>query len=477
MAGVKIDKFGGIAPRQHPTQLADGMAVTAHNCRLKIGKLVPLRQPKMVSGANLILDGGLSNVKDAKSMHVWRRQDGGFDFLLHRGVTWAVPGVVADDDLTRIVVSGDRDGDGRAEEPMVYMRTASGGRDAVPLVKKPLGAPHVQRNSGQAELSSTENIRYTYFFMTWVDKYGMESPVSAQSQVYDADKSEWVDGDLEYLDGDKITVTDFGAKADYPDAVKVRVYKVVTGMESESIQFIAEADATLDSTWNIGIGFKVKDEDAGETMPEMEAPPSDLTCVLDVPGSFYCGFSASSPKTVCFSDVNLVYSWPLAYRYDVRDNVVALAVTSNSVFALTDGWPYVLNGTLPESMTVTKLAGPAACVSPRGVCVYKNAVYYASNAGLMCIYNDADAGTVCTNLTDKMFTKDQWLAMNPASCVMGQHDGALFLFFETAVGARHGLVIDLTEGAGAAVTTHDEMSKCLCVDDREDKMYYVREEA
>ena len=39
MATVKIDQFGGIAPRQHPTQLADGMAVTAHNCRLKTGKL------------------------------------------------------------------------------------------------------------------------------------------------------------------------------------------------------------------------------------------------------------------------------------------------------------------------------------------------------------------------------------------------------------------------------------------------------
>ncbi len=474
MAGVKIDKFGGIAPRQHPTQLADGMAVTAHNCRLKIGKLVPLRQPKMVSGANLILDGGLSNVKDAKSMHVWRRQDGGFDFLLHRGVTWAVPGVVADDDLTRIVVSGDRDGDGRAEEPMVYVRTASGGRDAVPLGKKPLGAPHVQRNSGQGDLGSS--IRYTRFFMSWVDKYGMESPFSSPSLVQGAD-GEWADGDLEYMDGDAVTIKDFGSKSDYPAAVKLRVYKVITGTETGRSQFVAEVDANGDSVWANGIGFKVKDEDAGEIMPDIEAPPSDLSCVLNVPGAFYCGFSPSNPKTVCFSDVNLLYSWPLAYRYDIRNNIVALAVTSNSVFALTDGWPYVLSGTAPEGMTATKLAGPAACVSPRGVCVYKNAVYYASNAGLMCIYNDADAGTVCTNLTDKMFTKDQWLAMNPASCVMGQHDGALFLFFETETGSRHGLVIDLTEGAGAAVTTHDEVAKCLCVDDREDRMYYVREEA
>lgn len=472
MAGVKIDKFGGIAPRQHPTQLADGMAVTAHNCRLKIGKLVPLRQPQAVAGSNIMLDGGLVNIADARSIHVWRKADGTFDFVLFKGMTWTAPGNVADDTLTRMIVSGDRDGDGTVDEPVLYIRTSQTVRDAVPIIKKPMPAPHVVRNSGQTDLSTTENIRYTYFFVTWIDKYGMESPVSAPSQV--KIDGQWKDGDLEYLDGDNVTITNFGTAETYPDAVKLRIYKIVTGTESETIQFVTEEKVT-DSLWKVGIGVKVKDENAGETMPEIEAPPSDLQSILDVPGSYYCGFAPSLPKTVCFSDVNLLYSWPLAYRYDVRDNIVALAVTSNSVFALTDGWPYVLNGTLPESMTVTKLAGPAACVSQRGVAVYKNAVYYASNAGLMCIYNDADEGTVCTNVTDKIFTKDQWLALNPETCVMGQHDGALFLFFETSGGSHSGLVVDLTESSGTAVTTHDEAAKCLCVDDREDKMYYVRE--
>ncbi len=253
------------------------------------------------------------------------------------------------------------------------------------------------------------------------------------------------------------------------------MYKVITGTETGRSQFVAEADATFESTWTNGIGVKVKDEDAGEVMPDIEAPPSDLSCVLDVPGAFCCGFSPSKPKTVCFSDVDLIYSWPTAYRYDIRNNIVALAVTSNSVFALTDGWPYVLSGTAPEGMTATKLAGPAACVSPTGVCVFRNAVYFASNAGLMTIYSDADAGTVCQNVTDKMFTKEQWAAFNPSSCVMGQHDGALFLFFTLADGTCKGLTIDLNENAAVAVTTHDEAAKCLCVDEREDRMYYVRE--
>lgn len=472
MATVKIAQFGGISPRQHPTQLADGMAVTAHNCSLLTGKLVPLKSPRLVAGANVLLESGLSDVADAKSLHVWRKASGDFDFLLFKGVTWTAPGNVADDDLTRIIVSGDRDGDGKAEPPVVYIRRGTAEvKDIVPIGKTPLSTPHVQRNSGQGEL--TDNIRYTRFFVSWVDKDEMESPFSMPSQILVND--EWADGDLEYLDGDAVTITNFGSKTDYPLAKKIRVYKVLTGMENGRCQFIAEADATLDSTWTNGIGVKVKDEDAGEIMPDIGTPPDDLSCILDVPGAFYCGFSPSRPKTVCFSDIDLLYSWPEDYRYDIRDNIVALAVTANSVFALTDGWPYVLSGTAPESMTVAKLAGPAACVSPTGVCVYRNAVYYASNAGLMMIANSADAGTVCQNLTEKYITKEQWLAFNPKSCVMGQHDGKLLLFFTLFDGRHFGLTINLMENASIAISTHDEAAACLCVDNREDKMYYVRE--
>lgn len=473
MATVKISQFGGIAPRQHPTQLADGMSVTAHNCKLESGKLVPLRRPLLIGGRKILLEGGLENVAGAKSIHVWRKNDGDFEFLLFGGVTWASHGNVADDDLTRLVVSGDRDGDGTDDYPVVYMRRgATKIKTVVPLFKSVPDTPHVQRNAGQGELS--DNIRYTRIFVSWVDEYGMESPFSMPSKVKVGD--EWVDGDLEYLDGDIITVSNVQiGEADRAAAKKIRIYKVVTGMETGRSQFVAEFTIASSAIWPMSFSVKVKDEDAGEIMPDISNPPNDLTCILDVPGAFYCGYSPSKPKTVCFSDIDLIYSWPEAYRYDIRDNIVSLAVTSNSVFALTDGCPYVLTGTAPESMTVAKLAGPAACVSKTGVCVFENTVYFVSNAGLMAIFNSADAGTVCRNLTEKIFSSDQWRALNPRSCVMGQHKGSLFLFFTLEDGSRKGLTIALNENSAIAVSTHDEAARCLCVDGREDRMYFVRE--
>jgi hypothetical protein len=471
MATVKIEKFGGIAPRQHPTQLADGMAVVAHNVKLKTGKLVPLRQPSIVKGIDVIMENGLQAIEKAQSIHVWRKQDGSFDFLAYPGITWMSEGNIADDKRTRVIVSGDRNGDGKTDEPVLYMRE---NRNKIihPIVKKALPAPKVTRAS---DTVLDDNRRYTRFFLTWVDKYGLESPVSEPSKIYSVENEGWIAEDLEYMDGDVIAFEAIGVDNWPEGADSFRVYKVVTGTEEGRIQFIAEKSKDLLKSGAEAFSVKVKDEDAGEVLTEIESPPSDLRCVLDVPGGFYCGISESSPKTVMFSEVDLLYSWPMAYRYDVKDNLVALAVTGNTVFALTDGWPYVLAGTAPESMTVTKLAGPAACVAPRGVCVYRNAVYYVSNAGLMTIYANATAGTVCENLTDKIFTKEQWQEFNPASCVMGQFDGTLHLFFDKLDGSHVGLTIDLTENAAIAVSTHDEVAKCVCVDNATDKMYYVRE--
>lgn len=479
MATVKTETFGGIAPRIHPTLLPEGMAVTAHNCRLKTGKLVPLRQPSIVKGVPVHLEGGLDCVSGARSMHVWRRRDGSPELLLFGGVTWMAPGNIADDERTRVVVSGETgvSHGGAQNTPVVYMRDPeSGETEILPIAKEALPAPKVSRTS-EGDLSEGTS-RYTSFFVTWVDEYGYESPVSEPSLVktgVDASGNDvWSQEDVEYLDGDTVAFMPIGTSSLPAGAVAVRVYKVVTGQSVGRIQFIREFSRDYIAAGANGFSVDVKDESAGEVITQMEGAPADLRCIRDVPGSFYCGFSPSCPKTVMFSDVDLICSWPTAYRYDVADSIVALAVSGNTVFALTDGTPYALTGTDPGAMTVTKLSSAAPCVSARGVCLHQRTVYFVSNAGLMSV-TSSDGGTTCTNVTDSMFTKEQWQGMNPASCVMGEHDGALHLFFESVDGTRTGLTVNLTESSSVALSTHGEHARCLCEDAREGRMYYVRE--
>lgn len=474
---LKIDNFHGIQPRLHPSLLGKGMAVRAHNCRLKRGKLVPLRNPSVLPEAFVYKQGGLTKLSDAMSLHAWKwRNASNADvvaFLAFKGMTWMAEGNVADDEYDRVFVTGVTgveysDGETVTEDtPAVFLHERSG-NNVIPhsLYKTPIGAPTASvgvSENAQSAIDTNLTVFYVAFFAAWYDMYGYESPLSPASDI------------VEINDGSEV---EFGVAGLPPGAKGVRLYMSRSGTEeaSDGIQFLADHDLTPTEAASHSASFtlEVSPEDAGEAEPGIEQMPPDLRCLQFVPGGFYTGFSASAPRTVMFSDVGVATSWPVAYRYDLKDNIVALAVTSNTVFALTDGWPWVLSGTAPESMTAAKLAGPAACVSPRGVCVYRNSVYFASNEGLMAIVNDANAGTVCANVTEKIFTKDQWQEKNPSTCILAQHDGAIHMFFKRADGTPdEGLVLDLNESADA-VTTHDEAARCVCVDNTTDTMYFVR---
>lgn len=474
---AKIDNFHGIQPRIHPALLGAGMAVRAHNCRLKNGKLVPLRMPSVVDGARVYREGGLVSIADAVSLHPWKwisaASGVGVNFFAFKGVAWMTEGNVADDKFDRVFVTGatgvpftGADGVMVEDTPAVFLHER-GGNSVVrrTLVKDALavsGDDGAERTESGAGPDEARTIYYAAFFVSWFDEYGYESGLSGASNI------------VAFNDNDTVTLHVRGVPA---NAAGVRVYMTRSGTDEtgSGIQHIYDKTTDL-APGNMDVAFKANLADAGEAEPGIEPVPKDLQCLQYVPGGFYAGFSKSQPKTVMFSDLGAPTSWPVAYRYDVKDNIVALAATVNTVYALTDGWPWVLSGTAPDTMTAAKLAGPAACVSPRGVCVYRNGVYFVSHEGLMAIVSDADAGTVCANVTEKAFTKDQWLALNPSSCVMLQHDGALHLFFRKPDGTlADGLVIDLQESADA-ITTHDESARCACVDVTTDTMYYVRAE-
>ena len=480
---IRIDNFHGIQPRLHPSLLADGMAVVAHNCVLESGKLVPLRQPSLVSGIPTHLEAGLGSVADAQSLYVWKHTDGDLnvkiDFLAFGGIVDFAEGNIADDEYDRLFVTGDTgmaftDASGKTwdNSPAVYLyNRQTNAMFRRTIAKIPLGAPEVSLAAG-ASVDTNKTIYYSYFFVSWVDELGYESGLSPASVAL----GEGAYGNTGALMLNSSMSVKFEQIVLPETARKVYIYVSSAGSSdsTDGIQFLAERPASLVKSAN---GFSVPfiPENLGESEPGIESAPGDLAGAQFVAGGYYVAYSRSAPHTVMFSDIGIVTSWPVAYRYDVKDNIVALATTSNSVFALTDGWPWVLTGTAPESMTVAKLAGPAACVSPRGVCVYKNSVFFASNEGLMAIVNDANAGTVCTNVTQKTFTKDQWQAFNPQSCIMRQHRGRLMLYFRDANGnPLRGVVVNLNESMDA-ITTHDEVARCVAHDYRTDKMYYVLE--
>lgn len=460
MATVKIAKFDGLMPRVDPSLLPANCAVVAHNLILKSGKVEPLRKPSQAVYDDVYLENGLDSLAQAKTIYAWQRVVAGnvrTTILAWPGIVHVAPSNLADDDRDRIFVTGQTgipyNAAGQSgNQPAVYFSNRTDGTvTRRTLVKARPEKPSVALADGL--VPDPNNTRYAVFYQTWVDKYGYESPHSVASDQ------------IAYTDGQTVVL----AASEKPDsqAFKRRIYKSITGNETEDNRFIAEFDD--EDAWDEK-EITVADEMAGEVMPEVESPAVDLHGVLYVSGGYYVGYTDALPKTVMFSDPQFPYSWPAEYRYDIHDRIVGMATNKNTVFAMTDNRVWILRGNYPDTMVASALS-PAACVSERSIVQYGNNVFFASNFGLCMVTNSATDGDVVVNLTDKFFTKDQWLALNPESCRACQIDGRILAFF-TVNGETQGWIFDLNERE-CLLTTHGEKAAAMCVVPETDTMIYT----
>lgn len=453
MATITIDNFGGIAPRIHPTLLGNNMAVKAHNCMLKSGKLVPIKNHRYMNEVKIHYENGLKQIRDANSIYVWHRKNDSV-ILAWPGFVDISPSNLSNDNYSRIFISGETGVGGNGENgnhPCVYLDNGDNGIIRHDLVKEVLPAPVVKLKNNVP--SDTENVRYTSYIQTWVDNFGYESSASNPSS------------ELEYTDGDAVV---FLALTDVPKtAAKRRIYKVITGSETESFQFIFEQEASRG--FFPSVTKAIKDEDAGEIMPHLLTPSEDLHMITKIPGNFYVGVRRSNLREVRFSESANPSSWLDAYTVSIFDDIVGIGVTLNTIFVLTKNKPWAITGSSPAEMTPSILASAEGCVSRRSICTYNGAVFYASANGL-CMLQDSSSTT--SIVTEKLFSRKEWQALHPEDCLVAAYANELYMWFPSA---EKYLILNLQDEANVAVTTHETHANCVYVDDVKKNMVFVGE--
>jgi len=443
---IQINRFGGIMPRTHPTLLPAEGAQRAHNLTLKEGKVAPLREPLMLSGVPVEMENGLARIGEAGTIWMWHHGESK-TMLAWPGDVRIAEGNLSQDERSRLFVTGET-GIGE-NHPCMY---AMDGLEITrhDLVKERMDPPVIET----AAPSDPVNERYTIFYQTWVDRWGYESPPSRPTD------------EVAYNDGQVVNV---GIAPAPVLAVKRRIWKVISGTQTEAVQFVAEQELLEGAGFFTAFNFSTSDENAGEILRGKDGVPGDLVWMTRVPGDFYAGFCRENKREVRFSEVGFPSFWPGEYGYGVGADIVGLGVTLNSVFVLTRGMPHVLTGTGPDTMNIAVLASAQGCVSARSICVMEGSVCYASGDGI-CMVGD---GSPNVNIvTDGIFTRAQWQKLNPEGCRVAGHNGSLFLWFE---GGREGYVVSLKDNSVAAVTTHDEVARACCVDVAGDRLYFVRE--
>jgi len=275
--------------------------------------------------------------------------------------------------------------------------------------------------SVSAELSQT--ILYAY---TWVTKFDEESEPSDLSE------------EMLWDQGLTVTLNGFSPPPTGRGVDRMRIYRSQTSsLGVTELYFIAEREATT-------APFIDDSLDISEPIPSTNynPPPDGLSGIISLPNGMLAAFEG---KRLYFCEPYIPHAWPEAYVLTTDYDIVGLGAFGSSIAIMTKGQPYVATGTAPENMVMERIETNYPCVNARGIVDLGYAIAYPSHSGLVAISNGG-AQVVSTSL----FTRDQWLELNPASFVAGQFAGrymASYDYRDIDNIRRRGMVIIDTSGS------------------------------
>lgn len=282
------------------------------------------------------------------------------------------------------------------------------------------------------DTSGSAGVNYNvdrYYLYTYVSEFGEEGPPSDPSALVVADGTQNV-----------LLSSLRGAPYGYDNITKIRIYRTVAGTNGATFRFVNEISAGneqyLDQTPDIATGEELQSEG-------WDTPQDDLTGIRMTPGGFMAGWSAANPRTLLFSEPNQPHAWPAKYALSMDHDIVGLGLSGNTVVVCTKGFPYIVTGDDPASMTKSIVPIPQACTSRQGIAEHENAVIYPSPDGLVLI--DGANGRL---LTTEYYSRTEWQELQPATMLGGIYDNRYHGFADGG-----NIIFGLTEGTSALTMT------------------------
>ena len=300
------------------------------------------------------------------------------------------------------------------------------------------------------------NIATSYVY-TFVNDLGEESAPSPTSAT------------VVRPDGVSVTITTptsvpSGVSSDYGIATK-RIYRAATGNTGTVFRFVAEIPLGQDEYVDV-----LTDAQLGEVLEseDWDLPPDDLRGILALPNGIMVGFRRNQ---LCFSAQNHPHAWPISFRLNTDTDIVAIGNIDTTVVIGTESFPYLAIGSDPAAYSMTKLEVPQACVSKRSLAYLTNiGVAFASPDGMIAV---AGSGQV-RNLTEKVFTRKQWQALNPETILGIAHDDVYHFWYESgATGVSDkGYMLDMkADGFGVVELSYHAVARYA--DPVTDNLYLV----
>lgn len=377
MTKVVIPRFGGMVPRTSPRLIDDTQAAFASNCKLTNGSLVGFGAPGLVGV--VALPPGMTLARRAFPIY---RPDG--------SIFW-FPRSSLDASLVKSTVTGDsfnrfywtEPGQAPKYAPLDQMEAGHFFTLGLPV---PGVTPNVSP-AGGAEAPEAKTIRaYVYVY---VSPYGEESaPSPAQVREGYTDQTWTISGWVDPGDVDRPTT-------------RVHLYRTVVGTSASAFFFVADLPIDASSYDDDVPDAQVVQSNLLESVG-WRGPPSDLQGLVASSAGFMAGFVG---RDVHFSVAYRPHAWPADQVLRLQHEVVALAPLGDSILALTTGYPVLLTGSTPASITPVSINDVQPCLSSRSVVGAGNSILYASPNGLVEVTsNGLDLAT------RELLTRTEWTA-------------------------------------------------------------------
>ena len=310
---------------------------------------------------------------------------------------------------------------------------------------------------------TTRLVDTRYYVTTLVTAWGEESSPSPVSNMLTVDQNDTV-----IVTCPTGYLTDRGVSG-------WRLYRSNVGSVGTEFQIVADTAA---ANWNSTLscfnfsnytdGFK--GSQLGEVLPTTTwlAPPvtvkgATTTYLAGLVGMANGIMAGYFDNTVCFCEPYVPYAWPIQYQLSVKHPIVGLGAFGQSLFVGTRSAPYLVSGSDSASMSAIELPSVQACVSARSIVSVENGVLYASPDGIcMCDSNGVRV------VTEALFTRADWQALNPSSIFAALHDG---VYYFNCSGGTPACTYALDFGASKLIKT-DIVASTFYEDRVTDTLYY-----
>ncbi len=422
MPVIKLSAFAGEKPLLNTRLLPETAATSAFNVRLDDGALTPARASQFIKV--------MTSSPDHKTIYCHQNT-----WLSWSAVVNAAPGPVAND---RLYYTGDGTPKMRVNNQVFDL--------AIPRPTSALNA--VVTGTGNGD---TQSRTYCYTFVT---SYGEETAPAPASPV------------IQWKPGQTVTLQGFALGSLQRSVSLQRIYRSQTGASGTYFYLIAErAVSNADFIDTVGV------DDFQETLPSADwnAPPPTLKGLVAMPNGMMAAFSG---KSVYFCEPYRPHAWPEKYVMTVDNNIVGLGAIGSVLVVMTDGQPYLMQGTTPDSVSEKKLEAKWPCINARGIVDLGFAICYPTFEGLVAVRAD---GSIVLS-TSELFNRDSWMGFSPTTAVAGQSRGTYVMFYDfiDPAGQRQRGALMININAAQYLVRSNEYADAVFVSDQDAALYLKR---